>query len=130
MLVFLLDNNNNIQRSAKRIVRGCEMFFPALAYLFCLPLPGSCLAIFAYLLADLCTHDTPFPTLLCHLKSSPGLPHLRRKQSLFVGKWIRERKRGLSNYIAWWEKKFGSRSELLLGTYNFIWIGLLHIEEY
>ena len=36
-------------------VRGCEKFVPALAYLFCLALPGSCLARFAYLLADLCT---------------------------------------------------------------------------
>ena len=27
-------------------VRGCEKFLPALAYLFCLALPGSCLARF------------------------------------------------------------------------------------
>ena len=45
----------DVQRSAKRLVRGCENFVPALAYLFGLPLPGSCLARFAYLLADLCT---------------------------------------------------------------------------
>ena len=44
-----------LQRSAKRLVRGCKKFVPALAYLFCLPLPGSCLARFAYLFADLCT---------------------------------------------------------------------------
>ena len=44
-----------IPRSAKRLVRGCEKFVPALAYLFCPPLPGSCLVRFAYLLADLCT---------------------------------------------------------------------------
>ena len=44
-----------IQRSAKRFVRGCEKFVTALAYLFCLALPGSCLARFAYFLADLCT---------------------------------------------------------------------------
>ena len=44
-----------LQRSAKRLVRGCENFVPALANLFCLPLPGSCLARFAYLLANLCT---------------------------------------------------------------------------
>ena len=44
-----------IQRSAKRLVRGCEKFVPALAYLFCLALPGSCLARFAYFLADLCS---------------------------------------------------------------------------
>ena len=43
-----------IQRSAKRLVRGCEKFVPALVYLFCLALPGSCLARFAYFLADLC----------------------------------------------------------------------------
>ena len=36
----------DVQRSAKRLVRG---------YLFCLPLPGSCLARFAYLIADFCT---------------------------------------------------------------------------
>ena len=45
----------SIQRTAKRLVRGCEKFVPALAYLFCLALPGSCLARFAYLLANFCT---------------------------------------------------------------------------
>ena len=30
-----------LQRSAKVFVRGCEKFVPALAYLSCLPLPGS-----------------------------------------------------------------------------------------
>ena len=40
---------------AYRLVRSCEKFVPALAYLFCLALPGSCLARFAYFLADLCT---------------------------------------------------------------------------
>ena len=44
----------NIQRSAKVFVRGCEKFVPALAHLLCLPLPGSCLARFAYFFADLC----------------------------------------------------------------------------
>ena len=44
----------DVQRSAKRLISGCEKFVPAVAYLFCLPLPGSCLARFAYLLADLC----------------------------------------------------------------------------
>ena len=46
--------NHNVQRSAKRIVHGCEKFVPALAYLFCLALPWSCLASFTNLLADLC----------------------------------------------------------------------------
>ena len=45
---------SNIQRSAKVFVRGCEKFVIALAYLFCLALVGSCLARFAYFLADLC----------------------------------------------------------------------------
>ena len=45
----------NVQRSAKRLVRGCDKFVTALAYLFGLALPGSCLARFAYFLADLCT---------------------------------------------------------------------------
>ena len=44
-----------LHRSAKRLVRGCEKFVVALAYVFCLPLPGSCLARFAHLLAGLCT---------------------------------------------------------------------------
>ena len=44
----------DLQRSAKRLVRGCEKFVLALAYLCCLALPGSCLARFAYFLADLC----------------------------------------------------------------------------
>ena len=35
-------------------VRGCKKFLPPLAYLFCLALPGSCLARFALLLADPC----------------------------------------------------------------------------
>ena len=43
-----------VQRSAKRLLRGCEKFVPALAYLFSLALPGSRLTKFAYLLADLC----------------------------------------------------------------------------
>ena len=38
------------------IVRGCEKFVPALAYLFCPALPGSCLVRFAYIFADLCTY--------------------------------------------------------------------------
>ena len=45
-------------------VRGCEKFVPALAYLFCLALPGSCLVRFAYFLADLCR--TVIKTKLIH----------------------------------------------------------------
>ena len=45
-----------VQRSAKDLVRGCEKFVPALAYLFCLALPGSCLARFTSLLVRLCTN--------------------------------------------------------------------------
>ena len=45
---------DELQRSAKRLVHGCEKFVPAPAYLFCLALPGSCLARFAYFIADLC----------------------------------------------------------------------------
>ena len=36
------------------MVHGCDKLFPSIAYLFCLALPGSCLARFAYFLADLC----------------------------------------------------------------------------
>ena len=43
-----------VQRLAKVFVRGCEKFVPALAYLFCPALPGSCLTRFAYFFADLC----------------------------------------------------------------------------
>ena len=46
---------NVVQRLAKVLVRGCENFVHALAYLFCLALVGSCLARFAYFLADLCS---------------------------------------------------------------------------
>ena len=52
-------------------VRGCEKFVPALAYLCCLALPGSCLARFAYFLADLCSSvrgswlKYPSPNLPC-----------------------------------------------------------------
>ena len=45
----------SLQRSAKVFVCGCQKFVPALAYLFCLALPRSCLGKFAYFLADLCT---------------------------------------------------------------------------
>ena len=49
--------HDDVQRSAKVCVRGCEKFVPALAYLFCLALPGSCLARFAYFFADLCSYS-------------------------------------------------------------------------
>ena len=49
-----LSETQGIQRSAKKIVPGSEEFALALAYLFCLALPGFCLARFAYFLADLC----------------------------------------------------------------------------
>ena len=45
---FLGQMISYIQRLAKRLVRGCEKFVSALAYLFCLALPGSCIAISAY----------------------------------------------------------------------------------
>ena len=60
-----------LQRSAKRLVSGCEKFVPALAYLFCLPLPGSCLATFAFLLADLCSVLSQFfPQLFAWVSKS------------------------------------------------------------
>ena len=34
-----------IQTSAKRLVRGCEKFVPALAYLFCLAQPGPAMVL-------------------------------------------------------------------------------------
>ena len=49
------------QSSQKWLVRGCEKFIPALAYLFCLALPGSCLARFTNLFCTLSPrndHDT------------------------------------------------------------------------
>ena len=71
------ESGGGIQRSAKRLVRGCEKFVPSLAYLFCLALPGSCLARFANLFADLCisfisfggilTVESSFRTLSVHL---------------------------------------------------------------
>ena len=45
----------NLQRGTKRLVPGWENFLAALAYLLCLALPGSCLAIFTNILVHLCT---------------------------------------------------------------------------
>ena len=45
---------SNLQRSHKWFVRGCEKFVPVLAYLFCLALPGSCLARFTDHFWELC----------------------------------------------------------------------------
>ena len=60
------------------MVRGWEKFLPALAWLFCLALPGSCLARFAYLLAGLC-------------RDSKGEGTIRRwhRSSTTVGPWPR-----------------------------------------
>ena len=44
-----------VQSSDKKMVRGCESFLPALARLFFLAPPGSCIAKFAHFLAGLCT---------------------------------------------------------------------------
>ena len=54
------------------MVLGCEKFVPALAYLFCQNLPGSCLARFAYFLADLCIINMK---LAYAYVSSVKLPH-------------------------------------------------------
>ena len=43
-----------VQRFTKRLVRGWVKFVPALAYLFCLALPGSCLTIFAFFFPGPC----------------------------------------------------------------------------
>ena len=61
----------NVQRSAKRLVRGCENFVSAHAHLFCLALPGSCLARFAYFLADLCkcSRFTPDLSMICDMSA-------------------------------------------------------------
>ena len=37
------NTSSDIERSAKRLVRGCEKFISAVAELFCLALPGCCL---------------------------------------------------------------------------------------
>ena len=44
-----------VQRSRKWLVRGLVKFVPAVAWLFCLAPPGSCLARFTYLFVPLCT---------------------------------------------------------------------------
>ena len=69
---FCLSAIKLLQRSAKVLVHGCEKFDPALAYLFCLALPGSCLARFAYFLADLCMTSLAFG-----LESSMHCPNFR-----------------------------------------------------
>ena len=45
--------NNYLDSSKIRLVRGLVKFVPALAWLFCLALPGSCLASFANLISYL-----------------------------------------------------------------------------
>ena len=44
----------HVQSSQKWFAHGCEKFVPALAYLFCLALLGSCLARFTNLFWELC----------------------------------------------------------------------------
>ena len=48
--------SNVIQSREKVLVRGCEKFLPALALLFCLTLPGCCLARFAKTFSQLCSY--------------------------------------------------------------------------
>ena len=77
-----------VQRSAKVFVCGCEKFVPALAYPIFLALPGSCLARFAYFLADLCmslrsaTHPFSFSLipgkLPAAMQTAGGLKRLSR----------------------------------------------------
>ena len=59
-----------VQSSQKMFVRGCEKFLPALAYLFCLALPGSCLARFTYFY---CEHCMPVPAVIIALYISTFL---------------------------------------------------------
>ena len=69
----------HLQRSAKVFVRGCEKFVIALAYLLCMPLLGSCLARFAYFLADLCMYSIQYGELHSSVnmeKRHPKLTHL------------------------------------------------------
>ena len=47
--------NKHVQRWDLIFVRGWVKFFPALAYLFCLALPGSCLTRSAKIKSHLCT---------------------------------------------------------------------------
>ena len=56
-----------LQRSARVFGRGCENFVIALAYLLCLALVGSCLARFAYFLANLCIMKNINDLLTCWL---------------------------------------------------------------
>ena len=80
----------DVQRSAKVFVRGCEKFVIALAYLFCPALPGSCLARFAYFLADVCrlrlskmSQSTQIGRVDCQLiPSLVRRPHSKLSQSL------------------------------------------------
>ena len=60
MFQWNLRNIIHVQWSAKVFVCGCVKFVPALAYLSCLALPGSCLARFAYFFADLCRFPAHF----------------------------------------------------------------------
>ena len=71
-------------------VRGCEKFLPALAYLFCLALPGSCLARFTYFFWEHCTY--PKTTLSTNLISCP-----------LITKWLKMESHGISTIIVHWK---------------------------
>ena len=58
------------------LVRGCEKFLPALAELFCLALPGSCLARHTNLYLRLCTL-TFIPRNTCVDGSMKHIIHLQ-----------------------------------------------------
>ena len=79
---------STLQRSAKRLVRGCEKFVPALAYLFWLALPGSCLARFASLPDQDFLRNLPVAVLLMstleRLAKDGGFCSLRR--SIYGGR--------------------------------------------
>ena len=59
----------DIQRLTKRLVRGCENFVLALAYLLCLALPGFCLARFTFLFVPLCKVFCQIRSVLCWSQS-------------------------------------------------------------
>ena len=93
-----------VQRSAKRLVHGCEKYVPALAYLFCLALPGSCLARFAYFLADLCTLYIVIPLFsqeFLRMRRSQTSRHLIRRQCTCYA--VNSKR----SYGIWWPLKAG-----------------------
>ena len=124
------------------MVRVCEKFVPALAYLFCPALPGSCLARFAYFFADL-SNFSPLRNFMLRMLNFRILmlfipvaeaASLRRRKAIFLarmttregwnvkigGAWVADSRNKVT-----YGKECANRASpwrFLLETFNYIWL--------